>query len=358
MALSLWRFRAGATGKFYFGVGEKLAAAEETKVLALLSPLLLDDMARKSDTESALCVSNTFFLADKFMANYFTDLEFPHLERSIEQIDERVWSAIVSLIHSRMADHSFGFRFPEVCNDGAGPCGCDVSNFANMLNGEIPGIEWPLRTHRPPETPMILDVLEFCAASVGTPINDSWHSYFNHYHLSWDRQLGLKELVSDVNRLLRRNGLAFEMDEEGKIRRVVPEPMRIVLESGRFSTGDNLCDGFLEAARDRILLPEPEERREALDKLWDAFERLKTLEPGDKKVAANALLERTAVSGTRYRNFLDAEAKALTEIGNSLGIRHSETEQEHISGTENIDYLFTRMFAFLHLVAKNSGRAT
>lgn len=48
---------------------------------------------------------------------------------------------------------------------------------------------------------------------------------------------------------------------------------------------------------------------------------------------------------------------ALTRLGNTHRIRHSETNQEPLETALQIDYLFTRLFAFLHFVLKAGGRA-
>ncbi|OYT68309.1 MAG: hypothetical protein CFK52_15325, partial [Chloracidobacterium sp. CP2_5A] len=97
-----------------------------------------------------------------------------------------------------------------------------------------------------------------------------------------------------------------------------------------FRTGDAETDRLLEAARKLILAPDVDRRRDALEKLWDAFERLKALEPGpDKRAQAEALLDRAAgPAAPRLRALVGEEAKALTDIGNSFRIRHSETSQE------------------------------
>lgn len=50
---------------------------------------------------------------------------------------------------------------------------------------------WALR-----DTPVVLDLLEFCAKAVGEPIQGSYHSYHHHYHLRWDRDAGLLAKVS------------------------------------------------------------------------------------------------------------------------------------------------------------------
>jgi hypothetical protein len=292
------------------------------------------------------------------MTDYFTDREFAWTDRTNECIDERLWAAIVSLIEIRLEDHSFGYGFPAGCPDGEGPCGCNDRAFAQMLEGEIPWIEWPLKARVLPQTPVILDLLEFCAAAVGEPIEGAWHSFYRHSHLKWDHEAGRARFVGDANRLLRRNGVAFELDDSGKARRILPEPVREVLSAAQFSTGDALCDQMIDAARKRLVLPNPAERRESLEKLWDAYERMKTLEPGDKRAAADALLDKAAPPGTRLREIIAQEAKALTDIGNSGGIRHSETSQEHVTDASAIDYLFTRMFSFLYFLAKRSGRAT
>jgi hypothetical protein len=71
------------------------------------------------------------------------------------------------------------------------------------------------------------------------------------------------------------------------------------------------------------------------------------------------LLDRTTPGPTpKFRAFLDNEAKKLTDIGNSLRIRHSETDKEPLATSEQIDYLFHRLFSFLLLLLRATDRAT
>ncbi|RVG74075.1 hypothetical protein CN220_06975 [Sinorhizobium meliloti] len=228
-----------------------------------------------------------------------------------------------------------------------------------MLQAEVPWIDWPLRVDELPDTPVVLDLLEFCAMAVGQPVQDGWHDFMRHYHLTWDRETGLSGFVADVNRLLARNGVAFEMTAEGNMQRVLPAPLRADLSHARFATGDVETDRLLEAARLRILAPRGEDRSDGLEKLWDAFERIKTLEPGaDKRVTAEAMLDYAARPGSKLRASLSAEADALTKIGNTHRIRHSETWQEPLEMATQTDYLFTRLFAFVYLLLKASNRAS
>lgn len=269
----------------------------------------------------------------------------------------RLWGGLAGLIQTGIDDGSFGHRFPEMCPDGLGPCGCDELRFAQVLLAELPGVQWPLSDEGPPEAPVVLDLLEFCARAVGEPIAVSFHPFFGHSHLRWDREAGLTRFVEDVNVLLARNGLAFTLTEQGRAQRVLPDEVAIPLGGAVFDTKDEETDQLLELARSRIMSPKPEDRRDALEKLWDAFERLKTLEPGpDKRERAQRLLERAAAPGTGFRHLLDEEVRALTRIGNSFRIRHSETTQESLESLERVDYLFARQFAFIRLLLNATGR--
>ena len=149
-----------------------------------------------------------------------------------------------------------------------------------VLAAEVPWVEWPLSPSEVPATPVILDLLEFCAGAVGQPVQESFHEFFRHHHLSWDRAAGLERFVADVNMLFRRNALAFELTPEGQARRLLPAQLTEAIGWTLFQTGDGETDRLLEAARRRFVSPKMEDRQDSLEKLWDAFERLKTLEPG------------------------------------------------------------------------------
>ncbi len=291
------------------------------------------------------------------VSTYFTDREYGARPQTIDVIDERLWAGFYSLIQTGIGNGSFGLRFPEQCPDGNGPCGCDEQAFRQVLGAEVPWIEWPLSPNEVPDTPVILDLLEFCASAVGEPIQGAYHSYYRHHHLSWDRDAGLARFVADVNLLFRRNAVAYELTGTGQARRLLPQAIANTIGWALFHTGDAETDRLLEAARQRILSPKPDDRRDALEKLWDAFERLKTLEPGaDKRVQADALLDQVAAPGSGFRQALGREAAELTRIGNSFRIRHSETTQEALTSLDQVDYLFTRMFAFVRMILKGTSR--
>ena len=204
----------------------------------------------------------------------------------------------------------------------------------------------------------LMDLIEFCWRAVGKPTQWEYHSFFRHSHLNFDIEAGRVEYRVDVNRIFRRNGLVYELMDAGTVQRRAPIVLHEPLVRSAFNTGDSDLDGMLEAARTKFLDPDEPVRREALEKLWDAWERVKTVEPGtDKKQQATALLDRVAGShSSTFRQKLEEEATALTSIGNSLQIRHSETSQEPLQTSEHVDYLFHRLFSLIRLVLRATAR--
>ncbi len=125
-----------------------------------------------------------------------------------------------------------------------------------------------------------------------------------------------------------------------------------------YRTGDNDLDGLLDTAIGRFLSPKPEARQDALEKLWDAFERLKTIEGGkDKKARATALIDR-AISDDApvFRSVVETEFKTMTKVGNELRIRHFEVGHEPVGETGEKDYLFMRLYSLVWLMLKRTWR--
>lgn len=292
-------------------------------------------------------------------STYFSDRERGPRARTEETIPERVWRALFDLIQRRIDDGAFGASFPDMCRDGRGPFGTDATAFWRTARAEISDLPENIIADEVPDLLVILDLLEFGARSVAQPIQRDFHSYFGHYHLDFDRDAGLADFVASVDRLFARNGVAFELTAEGIVRRLGPPALGDNLRQAVFHTGDTVTDRLLEDARRRFLSPQIADRLDSLEKLWDAFERIKTLEKGaNKRETAAQLLDHAApAQSPKFRAFLDHEAKVLTDIGNSLRIRHSETDKEPVQATEQVDYLFHRLFSFLFLLLRRTGRA-
>jgi len=283
------------------------------------------------------------------MTEYFSDREPGPRARTKLEIEAPAWGGIVALVSRYVSNGGFGVDFPEDCPDGRGPVGTDSRTLGLAVRAEVPGIEWLPRADQLPRTPNILDFLEFCHEHVSDPIEGEFHRFFGHSHLAFDRDKGKVDFRAYVNRIFSRSGLAYTMEDTGRFTRLAAPVLDEELRAAVFETGDDTLDQLLEAARAKFLNPDPDSRREALEKLWDAWERLKTLEPGkNKRASAAALLDKTATEPT-LRKVLEDEATALTNIGNTFRIRHSETTQVELAGDNHVDYLFHRALSLIQL---------
>jgi hypothetical protein len=119
-----------------------------------------------------------------------------------------------------------------------------------------------------------------------------------------------------------------------------------------FNTGDRMLDNMLDECRSKFSDRNPLVRREALERLWDAWERLKSLaDPSDKKRSVKTILD-TVTSVPSLRERLETEATELNSIGNSHLLRHSEISQVPVIDVDQVDYLFHRLFAMIQLMLR------
>jgi len=280
--------------------------------------------------------------------SYFTDREIGPKLRIQEEIQIESWGGIVSVIDTLIKNGSFGLAFPDICRDGGAIVGTNEESMALAVRAEIPDVVqwerepvwgddkepelvridyWPLKPSKKPATYTILDLIEFCYRHVAKATQLDWHPYYRHHHLTFDKENGQIEFRQNINRVFSRNGLAYELREDGNIIRIPSPPLDNLLKVSQFKTGDSELDSMLTTACNKFLTTDIEVRRESLEELWDAWERIKTVLPGrDKKSSAQKLLEK-ASSEEHFRKILEKEALELTEIGNEFQIRHSETNK-------------------------------
>jgi hypothetical protein len=299
--------------------------------------------------------------------DYFSDQEIGPKPRIREEIPPSVWGGIVTAIERLILTGAFGQYFPETCPDnGSVVIGTDTRAMSNAVKAEIPSIAWPLRTtvrqqdgwntEEVPFAPNVLDVLDliqFCYVHLANPVVDTYHSFFQHYHLRFSEGNANKtEFREKINRIFLRNGIVYELQEDGSITRLAPPVLIEGLVAVVISSGDSVLDRMLGEARTKFLNPNPSVRREALEKLWDVWERLKTLEdPTDKKKSVSLLLDKAADEPS-FRTVLEEEATKLTNIGNSFHIRHFEVGKTEIEDSSQIDHLFHRMFSMIWLLLR------
>jgi hypothetical protein len=286
---------------------------------------------------------------------YFSDRHHGLPPRVATEIPEAVRNGITGLIHNRAQDGSFGLEYPEQCPDGKGPTGTDTHALREALGAHLlydpfgPGVPAPT-------TLELIDLTEFANEKIAEPYRAGHHGFFDHYHLVFNQDEGRARFRAEINRIFERNGIAFELREDGHVERIAPEGLREVLSQAMFNTGDDALNELLERARTRFRGPNPATRRESLEALWDAWERIKSLElPADKRESTRRILDRGS-GEPNFRQVLEDEARSLTAIGKGFMIRHAEVGKVQIANDEHVDFLFHKLFAMIRLLLRKSNR--
>ena len=107
---------------------------------------------------------------------------------------------------------------------------------------------------------------------------------------------------------------------------------------------------LLKEAIEKHMQPTVQAHRDAVEKIWDALERLKTYYATmDKKSSASKIVGDMAGGNQNYIALFNAEFKALTDIGNDFRIRHHETNKIDITDPRHYDYFFNRCLSLIAL---------
>ena len=298
-----------------------------------------------------------------FKMNYLGVREGGPPPRDQEMITLAAWQGIVGLIQSSLRTGLFAEHFPDrSCTDegfGEAITGCNERQFYLRLAGDHPRIHVPLDPSNLPDTVHALELVEFCYQHASLPVNSEAHGYFAHrHHLHFRPDLGRDQFVTEVNSILARNHLAYELQGSGEVRRLLPPVLREALASSEFTSEDNELNRLLESARTKFNSPDFHSRYDALRDLWDGFERLKTIEPprDNQRQSSTALIARVSQEPLVQR-MLDTEMRIeLNDFGNGFFIRHANAEQVRLQTSEEIDYLFHRLFAVIRLLLRSTGR--
>ena len=106
---------------------------------------------------------------------------------------------------------------------------------------------------------------------------------------------------------------------------------------------------LLEEAQDYFR----KDKQIATEKMWDAFERLKTYYSDlDKKHSADKIIEDMSHNDANYIHLFKEEFNTLREIGNNYRIRHHETDKIDIIDNNYYIYLYYRCLALIDLAKK------
>ncbi|MEV3925870.1 hypothetical protein [Actinomadura coerulea] len=302
---------------------------------------------------------------------FYSDRQGRAVPRVSEVVSANVWPGLRALIESRVRDGSLARTFPwQDCSDTPDAItSTDEDLFRDSLLAHIPALAgtYPQKSDLP-STDVALDMVDFVASRIDEPTGRQYHSYFRHEHLtfhddSWGlprQQLkpGQAKFRDDVDLLFARNGIAFTLGDDMRVRRLGPPEAVALISDFKPNSENPQLNAKLNDAMTRFLSRHRADRQDALEKLWDAFEQVKYLggPSVDIKQSVTSLLGRAAPEP--FRKELDAEFKALTHIGHNYTIRHHGGQQKELPGDAAVDYLFIRLASVIAFVLRNTGRMT
>lgn len=265
--------------------------------------------------------------------------------------------------------NNIAWKFPDMCPDGHGCCGLDENAFQTALKFEVPDLF--LDSYGRPGIPKtynlafeekerwdefdqfaLLDYIEFFAQNCRDVNIGSFHSFFSHYHMTCKKtDFIYAQFQSDINDVFEKTGLLYRLTDEKTIERIVEDsPLTPEIESRVAQVREPGTRQLLEEAIALYKMPYPDSARDAVEKIWDAFERLKTYYTNlDKRASASKIVGDMADGNQNYNELFDAEFKALTEIGNDYRIRHHETNKIDITDPRHYDYFFNRCLSLIAL---------
>ncbi|AJI56429.1 hypothetical protein LA02_1621 [Francisella philomiragia] len=120
-----------------------------------------------------------------------------------------------------------------------------------------------------------------------------------------------------------------------------------IKKSEVININDKYCENLLKAAKEKF---DKQQRKDAINDLWDIFERFKTyFDNSNKKKSTALLISKISVFTNINNQDLEEEFLHLTSFGNKYNIRHHE-HNKIILDDNAYDFIFYKMLNFLNLI--------
>lgn len=264
---------------------------------------------------------------------------------------------------------NLAWKYPEECSDeGHNCCGIDLDKFSEDMEYEIPTlfkrnglIAKPLTIKNvfedePSEEPFdqyaLLDLIEYIVQNIRDITRRNYHSYFKHDHISFGTTNDTAvKFAEEVNAIFKKTGLLYQLTGDYEVERI--EEASVLspeIETNIAQIPEQGTKDLLITAIQKHKSPHPSDQRDAVEKIWDAFERLKSYYTSlSKKDSADKIIFDMADSKSEYISLFETEFKALTVIGNDFRIRHHETNKFDITDQRHYDYFFNRCLSLIAL---------
>ena len=261
--------------------------------------------------------------------------------------------------------------YPMKCPESGEYCGFDQNMFNRYIQYDIPDL---FRRNGIPAVPgvrhnvfdeepkpdmfdqyALFDYIELFAQKCRDVRMNGFHFACskNHY-VVYDSDTVFDSFRKEINRIFTMTGLSYVLTEDKIIERVMddsivsPELIQDVA-----AVKEPGLQKLLTEAISRFKCTDPDAPRDAAEKIWDAFERLKTYYTQmNKQDSVNKIINDMAKTDINYVDLFTAEFRALTKLGNDYRIRHHETSKIDIPDPNYYDYFYNRCLSIIGLAIK------
>ena len=277
------------------------------------------------------------------------------------------------------------WKFPLECDDGYDCCGLDMQKLSNELKFVIPDLfrnfkgNITIPQNRPSDFYgkenqfALLDLIEYIAQNCRDITHRAHHDvtrelveeygfnalssrdlngHLNYEHLFFSEKSEVFiKYRSEINHIFEKTGLLFTLTDKKIVERVVENSVLTAeIEAAVKAVKEPGTRELLEEAIGLFKQPDPATRKFAVEKLWDAFERLKTYYTTlDKKASVTKIVNDMSGNQLEFAKLFEDEFNALKSIGNDFRIRHHETNKIDITDDRYYDYFFNRCLSLIAL---------
>ena len=289
---------------------------------------------------------------EKMFNNYFSERE--GIREPIEntyQINEDACMYIYNICSKYFKNME---RFGEKCNDYKCKCGIDYKELTKTLRIEIPDIKIDndgKLCNKINNVYSILDFIEFVFKNIIDIKKENIHEFFHHIDYIYTDTCKVRDdFIEDINDGFKYAGLLYKINTNGIIERVINN--NVVIEDVTkklINIKKKDLKDLIEKAIQYYRSRNEDDWKTATEKIWDAFENMKTYYSADKKESLKIIFDNIAQNEESFRQLINDEFIELTRIGNTYQIRHFETGKIEIKDLKHYDYFFNRCLSIIDL---------
>jgi hypothetical protein len=204
---------------------------------------------------------------------------------------------------------------------------------------EIGHALFPLDPKRALKAEDIFDLIEFFFNHVSKPFDIN----------KFDAGTARYEYTIGINRLFDNFNLAYEL-KKGAVKDLHSKTIDRIVLSDSFEIPDSEAQDMLNLAIEKFYSRNPEDKKIALEKLVDVYQRISSWEDKDKKRSIDKLLEKTSGGDDRIKEALGCDLDSMWKIANEFMIRHTEVGKIPITDDDFRDYLFYAYYNCIRLI--------